>query len=67
MPKETVIFNKPDSAICEGFRYFGTKTRFAGDIVMTGTPEGVSTYREDGRFRVELFCQNDILLQKRGK
>ncbi|WP_456449548.1 fumarylacetoacetate hydrolase family protein [Hydrogenimonas sp.] len=35
-----------------------------GDIVMTGTPEGVSTYAEGDLFRVELFDGHGILLEK---
>jgi 2-keto-4-pentenoate hydratase/2-oxohepta-3-ene-1,7-dioic acid hydratase in catechol pathway len=35
-----------------------------GDIVMTGTPAGVSTYERGDRFDVELFNGDGILLQK---
>ena len=35
-----------------------------GDIVMTGTPKGVSTYRGGDRFEVEIFDRNAILLKK---
>ncbi len=34
-----------------------------GDIVMTGTPKGVSTYERGDHFEVELFSQDDILLK----
>ncbi len=35
-----------------------------GDIVMTGTPRGVSTYERGDRFVVEIFDQDAILLKK---
>ncbi len=33
-----------------------------GDIVMTGTPKGVSTYKKGDLFEVELFCAEETLL-----
>ena len=35
-----------------------------GDIVMTGTPKGVSTYQRGDRFDVELFSDDRVLLKQ---
>ncbi len=42
----------------------GALTLEPGDIVMTGTPRGVSTYERGDRFVVEIFDQDAILLKK---
>ena len=34
MPKDMVVFNKPNSSITEKLRYFGPKTRFEGEICL---------------------------------
>ncbi|WP_201351953.1 fumarylacetoacetate hydrolase family protein [Hydrogenimonas urashimensis] len=52
---------KPETVI-EEIRRFMTLEK--GDIVMTGTPKGVSPYAKGDRFRVELFDGDAILLQK---
>ena len=33
-----------------------------GDIVMSGTPKGVSTYNQDDIFRGEIYCEDKLLI-----
>ena len=55
------MIHKP-RAILEEIRSFMSLR--PGDIVMTGTPEGVASYEKGDTFRVELFDADGILLQK---
>jgi len=55
------MIHKP-RAILEEIRSFMSLR--PGDIVMTGTPEGVASYKKGDTFRVELFDADGILLQK---
>ncbi len=36
-----------------------------GDIVMTGTPKGVSTYKINDLFHVKLLLENDVLIEQK--
>ena len=55
------MIHKPETIVKE-IQTFMTLER--GDIIMTGTPKGVSTYKMGDRFRVELFDKDAILLEK---
>jgi 2-keto-4-pentenoate hydratase/2-oxohepta-3-ene-1,7-dioic acid hydratase in catechol pathway len=35
-----------------------------GDIVMSGTPKGVGTYRQGDRFMGEVFCEGELLVRE---
>jgi len=54
-----LMIHKPDTIVEEIQTFMTLKP---GDIVMTGTPKGVSTYRPQDRFDVELFDGKSRLL-----
>ncbi len=35
-----------------------------GDIIMTGTPKGVATYKKGDKFLGKVFCKEELLIQK---
>ncbi|MFV1985489.1 MAG: fumarylacetoacetate hydrolase family protein [Thiohalomonadales bacterium] len=52
-PTEIVDYVKTFMSLCNG------------DIVMTGTPKGVSTYNKNDHFHVKLLLENDVLIEQK--
>lgn len=57
---ELMIF-KPKELLQEAKNFLSLED---GDILMTGTPEGVGEFRTDDRFTGRIFCEDDLLVEQ---
>jgi len=46
---------------------FSEFVKFQGDIIMSGTPKGVSFYKKDDKFKAEIYIENKLIIQKEWK
>ena len=57
----SLMIHKPDEILKEAMNYF---TFFDYDLLMTGTPKGVGTYKKGDVFSGKILYDNDIIVEK---
>jgi len=60
---ELMIY-KPNEIIKEILTFMDLED---GDIIMSGTPKGVSFYKKDDKFKAEIYIENKLIIQKEWK
>ena len=55
-----LMIHKPDALLQEIQSFMGLED---GDIIMSGTPKGVATYKSGDEFRAEVYLENKCILE----